>query len=103
MKKYIVFLILAHLFFAASTDCYSQEKSRVFPTKVLKFKGHSFESYSYIAFNSTVRDLGIPLPIKLDGRYDRYTYCRDSNGNILPQPKAFRWPNHRKREGMLIE
>lgn len=50
-----------------------------------------------------MRDLGVPLPFKLDGRYDRYTYCRDSNGNILPQPKAFRWPNHRKRDGTLIE
>ena len=56
MKKYIVFLILTYLFFAASTGCYSQEKSKIFPTKVLKFKEHSFESYSYIAFNSTVPD-----------------------------------------------
>lgn len=51
-----------------------------------------------------MRRLGIPLPLKMDGWYDRYTYSRDEDGDLLPEePKAFRWPYHRSREGTLIE
>ena len=52
---------------------------------------------------SQIQKLGIPLPIKLEGLYDRYSYCRDSDGNILPEPKAFRWPHHQSREDLEIK
>lgn len=43
--------------------------------------------------------LGIPLPMRLYGIYDRYV-CNFSDE---PEPKAFYWPHHHRREGTLIE
>ena len=56
MKKYIVYFALTILFFTGSTKCYSQKKSKTFPNNILNFKGHSFESNSYISVNLTEPD-----------------------------------------------
>lgn len=51
-----------------------------------------------------MHELGIPLPMKLDGMYDRYVYARDANGEFSDIfPKHFFWPRHRSRKGTVIE
>lgn len=42
--------------------------------------------------------LGIRLPIKLDGNYDRYV----RNYSHEKEPKAFSWPNHRERPDKVV-
>ena len=51
-----------------------------------------------------MQKLKIPLPMKLDGYYDRYSYAFDSTGFFLSdEPKEFLAPHHREREGILID
>lgn len=51
-----------------------------------------------------LKSLSIPLPIKLNGLYDRYCHMFEPDSTVnRTRPKAFYFPHHRKRNGTLIE
>ena len=77
---------------------------RSFLTVVSPITGYLYSTDFYGPFNMNelkvqMHKLGIPLPMRLYGIYDRYV-CNFSDE---PEPKAFYWPHHHRREGTLIE
>lgn len=91
-------------------DCTYRGQEKVFESRIVDYwvaSRHTADLYG--PFNMTqlkrqLRHIGISLPLKLDGGYDRYTYSRDSVAFFVgDSPKAFYWPHHRSRKGTVIE
>lgn len=91
-------------------DCTYRGQEKVFESRIVDYwvaSRHTADLYG--PFNMTqlkrqLRHIGISLPLKLDGGYDRYTYSRDSVASFVgDSPKAFYWPHHRSRKGTVIE
>lgn len=47
-----------------------------------------------------LKELQIPLPLELDGRYDRYTFNRKES--VHAKPKEYSWLHHRSRTNKII-
>lgn len=91
-------------------DCTYRGQEKVFESKIVDYwiaSRHTADLYG--PFNMTqlkrqLRHIGISLPLKLDGGYDRYSHSDGADGNFFGvRPKAFYWPHHRSRKGTVIE
>lgn len=86
-------------------DCTFEGQKKFFDSRIADYWiVYLYSTDFYGPFNMNelkvqMRKLGIPLPMKLYGIYDRYV----DNYSDEPHPKAFYWPRHHYREGTLIE
>ncbi len=91
-------------------DCTYEGQEKVFESNIVDYwiaSQHTLNLYGPFTKSELqvwMTKLGIPRPMKLYGAYDRYNYVRGNIGDEpSEEPKAFRWPHHRKREGTMIE
>lgn len=92
-------------------DCTYDGQEKVFESDIVDYwiaSQHTLDLYGPLTKDELkvyMTKLGIPRPMKLYAGYDRYTYVGDGVGDSFPEPepKAFRWPHHRDREGTVIE
>lgn len=83
-------------------------QERVFASEEVDYWIASLRSYDIFGpltrqeLKKQMQKLHIPLPMKLDGYYDRYVYLL-GRVDTTPTPEAFYWPHHRNRVGTTIE
>ena len=86
-------------------------QERIFATRKVDYwiaSQHTYDIFGPMTrkeLKAQLQELHIPLPLKLDGIYDRYVHVfpEDSLSPAPKTPKAFYWPNHREREDVVIE